>query len=426
MLLYQIGATNSHLFVIPPAGQPAVSVPLMFSEDQARVLGESAGSVTSASLERVLNRPEDTREAGRGLVTMMASRPSRGLGASGAQLPLNELHALWHVLVPDSIKKQLLASREVVIIPDGSLHALPFEVLVTAPAAKGEAARYWLDDGPVTRYAPSAAVLFNLTRRPAAGLFPSAAATVLSVSNPIYSPAEVATRGGAETRHSTPAPDAVPSATTRNAYERFGGSLLRLPGTALETEAILQAYQAEASRAVHVLQDLRADESSVRGALTGKRYLHVATHALVGGNRGTLFASLVLTPPAAETADPNADGFLQLHEIYELKLAGVDLAILSACDTNRGKMMDNEGVFALSRGFLAAGAHRVIASQWAVNDDSTAQLMSALFRQVVDDERNARPVDFGRAMRDARRAIRSQPQWSHPYYWAPFVLTGRQ
>jgi CHAT domain-containing protein len=175
-----------------------------------------------------------------------------------------------------------------------------------------------------------------------------------------------------------------------------------------------------------VLQGLQANEPAVRKALSGKRYVHLATHALVGGGREALFASLVLTPSTVAPRETNADGFLQLHEIYDLKLPDVELAVLSACETNRSANLEGEGVFALSRGFIAAGARRVVASQWAVDDASTAVLMGAMFEQVVAARRAGRTVDFAKALREAKLRVRSRPEWSDPYHWAPFVLTGVQ
>ena len=86
--------------------------------------------------------------------------------------------------------------------------------------------------------------------------------------------------------------------------------------------------------------------------------------------------------------------------------------------------MQGEGVFALSRGFLAAGARRVVASQWAVEDRSTAELMGRFFRGIADAERAGRHPDYAQALRDAKRGVRQQAKWAHPYYWAPFVLVG--
>jgi CHAT domain-containing protein len=114
---------------------------------------------------------------------------------------------------------------------------------------------------------------------------------------------------------------------------------------------------------------------------------------------------------------------LQLFEIYELKL-DCDLAVLSACETHRGPRVAGEGVFALSRGFLAAGARRVVASLWSVQDDATAELIGTTFDGVAADLRR-RHDDTALRLRDAQRAVRSQARWADPFYWAAFVLTGQ-
>jgi CHAT domain-containing protein len=106
-----------------------------------------------------------------------------------------------------------------------------------------------------------------------------------------------------------------------------------------------------------------------------------------------------------------------LFEIYDLDLQA-ELAVLSACVTSRGRMVEGEGSFALSRGFLAAGARRVVASLWSVDDASTAALMGSFFRRLDPD----RP--YSAALRDARRAVRANSKWRGPFYWAPFLLTG--
>jgi CHAT domain-containing protein len=82
-----------------------------------------------------------------------------------------------------------------------------------------------------------------------------------------------------------------------------------------------------------------------------------------------------------------------------------------------------EGVFALSRGFHAAGVARVIASLWPVNDASTAQLIGTMFREAATGD-SARPPDWTRLLRDAKRAVRAQAATSEPFYWSPFVLSG--
>lgn len=71
-------------------------------------------------------------------------------------------------------------------------------------------------------------------------------------------------------------------------------------------------------------------------------------------------------------------------------------------------------------------ARRVVASQWAVDDASTAALIGGMFEQVVAARRPGRPGDFAKALRKAKQRVRSRTEWSDPYHWAPFVLTGIQ
>jgi CHAT domain-containing protein len=115
---------------------------------------------------------------------------------------------------------------------------------------------------------------------------------------------------------------------------------------------------------------------------------------------------------------------LQLHEIYKLKLGGTELAVLSACNTGIGSNVEGEGVFSLTRGFLSAGASRVVASLWAVNDASTATMMEVFFKRILAAERAGEVVDYAGALREAKKRIRDEPGWEHPFFWAPFVLVG--
>lgn len=121
------------------------------------------------------------------------------------------------------------------------------------------------------------------------------------------------------------------------------------------------------------------------------------------------------------------DGFLQLYEIYDLKLPSVELAVLSACKTDAGTSIDGEGVITLARGFHAAGAQRVVGSQWDVEDRSTALLVGTLFQRIAAGERSGRAGFYSSALQSAKRAVRSDAahsRWADPYYWAPFILSG--
>jgi CHAT domain-containing protein len=198
--------------------------------------------------------------------------------------------------------------------------------------------------------------------------------------------------------------------------------LPRLPGTARETREVQAALASVAD--VTVLQGAAARESAVRKQIAGKRYLHFATHGLVDQEQGELFAALALAPPPPGAPTGDDDGLLQLFEVYDLRL-DADLAVLSACGSNAGRVVAGEGIFALSRGFLIAGARRVVASQWPVDDESTAELVGELFRRVAGADNSGGNLDAARALRDAKlRLRRSKSGWAHPFFWAPFVITG--
>ncbi|MEE8446990.1 MAG: tetratricopeptide repeat protein, partial [Gemmatimonadota bacterium] len=396
LLLYELGDEESYLFVIPPRGKDVEVVRLELGPELAERLGVKAGVLSQGLVSELLN--EDT------------------LGGL----------ALREALVPDRVWERVRTAEEVVVIPDGPLYRLPFETLVTGE--EDGKVRYWLDEGPPIRYGASLTVLLNLERRRSTrpvGL--TRRGGILSVSDLIYNPRDVP-----EVTQEAPEEEILASSesVTRDSFERLGGSLALLPGTAAETDSIISAFGADpVSGPVVVLSGAEGTESALRSSLGSFRYLHLATHGLVDEGRSSLFAALALTPPPGRSDESTNDGFLQLHEIYGLKLPEVELAVLSACETNVGETVDGEGVFALSRGFLVAGAQRVIASQWAVNDASTAVLMATFFRQVAEAERRAEVVDYARALRTAQLAVKNHPdhpEWADPYYWAPFVLTGRR
>ena len=426
LLLYELGDEESYLFVIPPGREDVEVVRLELGPDVAERLGVEAGVLSQGLVSELLN------EGTRGALSLRSApsgggggREARRGGTSGSEVS-TRLLALREALVPDGVWERVRIAEEVVVIPDGTLYHLPFESLVTG-VEDGEV-RYWLDEAPPVRYGASLTVLANLERRRSTrpvGL--TSRGGILSASDLIYNPLDVQ-----EVTQEASEEEVLASSesVSRDSFERLGGSLAPLPGTAAETDSILSAFGADpVSGPVTVLSGAEGTESALRSSLGSFRYLHLATHGLVDEGRSSLFASLALTPPPGRSDESTNDGFLQLHEIYGLQLPELELAVLSACESNVGETVEGEGVFALSRGFLVAGAQRVIASQWAVNDASTAVLMATFFRQVAEAERRAEVVDYARALRTAQLAVKNHPdhpEWADPYYWAPFVLTGKR
>ncbi len=192
-----------------------------------------------------------------------------------------------------------------------------------------------------------------------------------------------------------------------------GLKIPRLPYTHQEADQIFAlAPKATSFRAT----DFKASRATVTDPELGKyRYLHFATHGLLDSEKPGL-SSLVLSM-LDENGNPQ-DGFFRAHELYNLKLPA-ELVVLSACQTGLGKEIKGEGLVGLTRGFMYAGAARVIVSLWSVSDKATAELMTKLYQSML--QKGESPAA---ALRSAQVAMWKQKQWSAPYYWAAFTLQG--
>ncbi len=114
----------------------------------------------------------------------------------------------------------------------------------------------------------------------------------------------------------------------------------------------------------------------------------------------------------------SVDGFLRLHEIYNLDLSA-DLVVLSACRTGLGPDVKGEGIVGLTTGFMYAGAKTVVSSLWKVDDTATAEFMSYFYRGLLRDQ-----LSPAEALRTAKLEMQKQERWRAPFYWAGFVLQG--
>jgi CHAT domain-containing protein len=145
------------------------------------------------------------------------------------------------------------------------------------------------------------------------------------------------------------------------------------------------------------------------------RIVHFATHGLINSEHPEL-SGLVLSL-VDENGKPQ-DGFLRMSDIFNLEMPA-DLVVLSACQTALGKEVKGEGLVGLTRGFMHAGARRVVASLWQVDDLATAELMKRFYSGMLKE--NLRPAA---ALRAAQTEMSGSSRWSSPYYWAGFVIQG--
>ncbi len=188
----------------------------------------------------------------------------------------------------------------------------------------------------------------------------------------------------------------------------------RLLGTRREARTILSLVPAQKSK--EALDFDASRETATGGDLSQYQIVHFATHGLVN-NRHPELSGLVLSLIDKDGHPHN--GFLRLDDIYNLRLPA-ELVVLSACQTGLGKEIRGEGFIGLTRGFMYAGAKRLVTSLWQVDDTATSELMGRFYRGVLKDKK----LSPAAALRAAQIEMLQQPEWRSPYYWAAFTLQG--
>jgi CHAT domain-containing protein len=158
------------------------------------------------------------------------------------------------------------------------------------------------------------------------------------------------------------------------------------------------------------LRDQASEENVKSGILGGARIVHIASHGLFETDYQAL--ALSMRPDAKD------DGFLLQSEIAELKL-DAELVVLSACETGRAHEVLAEPVSGLVLALRTAGARRMVASLWPVDDLATVELMTSFYRPVVKSG-----ATYAAALTEAKRKLVATEKYHHPFYWAPFVLVG--
>jgi CHAT domain-containing protein/tetratricopeptide (TPR) repeat protein len=275
--------------------------------------------------------------------------------------------------------------RDLIIVPDGTLHYLPFEAL-RQPSG-------YLVEKYTIGYAPSASAVVSLRQVPK----PERQRDLLAFGDPRF-------------RLNSTAAD-QPSAMVRGIYRSKGFAFLPLPNSRSEVTAIAQLFQPD--RRKTYLGPAATKAALLAEPLDSYRLLHFATHALFD-EKTPEQSGIVLTSTGKED-----DGILRVNDIAQMKL-NADLVVLSACQTGLGKLMRGEGVEGLTRAFLSAGAQRVAVSLWKVSDIATSEFMKSFYREM---QRGQTPAA---ALREAKvKMLHSEvAAYRDPYYWAGFVMVG--
>jgi CHAT domain-containing protein len=297
---------------------------------------------------------------------------------------------------------ELPPQTKLIIVPDGPLWELPFQALLTTQG------RFLWEDH-IIAYAPSLTVLREMTKAARDKGNKRGTQSLFAIGDP---------------------------ALGREAIERAkslmgGETLSQLPEARTQVETLRKFYDANRSK---VFTGEAAAEATVKSQAGKFDILHFATHSVLN-DRNPLYSYILLAQTDAAQASapskesPKEDGLLEAWEIMQMDLHA-DLAVLSACETARGRVGAGEGMIGLTWALFVAGVPTTVVSQWKVSADSTADLMVEFHRQL--QLRNAgslpRPASEwtkAEALRLAALKLLRGGQSRHPFYWAGFVLIGQ-
>jgi CHAT domain-containing protein/Tfp pilus assembly protein PilF len=347
----------------------------------------------------------------------LASAPNgatlgKGEAAAAKPLSFQKTAAALSRMVVGPVAPEISGKR-LLIVADGALQYVPFAALPLPGSTK--AVPLIVEHEIV--YAPSASVVAEL-RRQASGR-PHAPKTVAVLADPVFDredPRIKMADQGTDRQSPSGANANVAVANeylARAAADTGLAHLPRLPFSKREADAIMAVTPPGQGKESLGFDADRATATSPE--LAQYRIVHFATHALSDSQHPEL-SGLVLSLVGRD-GKPQ-DGFLDLQRIYNLNLPA-ELVVLSGCQTGLGKEIKGEGIVGLTRGFMYAGAARVVASLWNAEDVSTKELMEKFY--VAIEQQGLRPAA---ALRQAQIAMWKQKRWNAPYYWAAFGLQG--
>jgi len=380
VLEYWLGEQRSYLWLITRGALQAYALPPRAQIEQAAgalrdTLVAHAATAGTTPIEQLAERDRLDADAVQGLARALAAQSLPAAARAGLK-------------------------RQVVVVADGDLQSLPLPLTLLDDARPADRAA-----SRVFAYLPSLGSLRSLRALPHSASPPNALAIL---ADPVFRADDARLMGRAAA-----APAKTSDVLLRAASEAGIADLPRLPSTRTEAQAIAALAKPQTP---WLALDFAANRRAALAAnWSDYAIVHFATHALLNPNHPEL-SGIVLSLFGAD--GKAEDGFVRMNDIYNLHMPA-ELVVLSVCDSALGRNLGGEGASSLARAFFYAGAHRVVASLWPVDDRASAALMQAFYRGLL--ERHEAPAP---ALAAAQREIGSDPRWRAPFYWAGFVLQG--
>ena len=300
-----------------------------------------------------------------------------------------------------------LADKTLIVVPQGILAYLPFEVLRTGQDGK----KIFLTDKYRVKYIQSATVLGVLR-----GQYDHDGSkdSFVGYGDPVYD-YQSYTSGTEDAKDRERGKREVSPGTVfmKSNYLRAGGSLTRLVGSGEEIEGIQKIFEKYDGVARPFLR-LDAREENVKSKeIDQYTYIHFSTHGIVEPR----FQAIALSQIPGE----KEDGFFTLGEIMNSRF-NARLVVLSACETGLGEMTHAEGVTGLTRAVMYAGSSAALVSLWGVSDEGTKELMIRFYEGLI-----GKKMVKEEALRAAKKELiegAAEGAFSHPFFWSAFVMYG--
>jgi CHAT domain-containing protein len=391
VLEYSLGTPRSYLWAIGKTGAASYQLPAEAEVETLVRKFRRAAVAPNPELQRYLDTSSSSETAD--------DEPR--LAAELGRMLLAPVHDL------DRFKR-------IVVVADGTLQYLPFSVLIDDPDSTLSTQPARVADEHEVINLPSMTALSVLRSRRSLARAPTKGLIVFA--DPVFEADDPRITAAAPAHAFRPSPSAHSAALHGTRGRTWGPvetGLPRLPGTRHEADVIQAASPANSAT---ILLGFGASRDQATSAATGDyRFIHFATHSVFDDEHPE--SSGVILSLFKPDGTPQ-DGTLRLRNIYDLKLSA-ELVVLSACDTALGKNIQGEGIVGLTRSFMYAGAPRVVATLWRVDDDATSAFMKDFYQAIF--RQHASPAA---ALRQAQSEMRAQPRFRSPYYWGAFVIEG--
>jgi len=283
--------------------------------------------------------------------------------------------------------EKLIAGKNLIIIPDGMLAYLPFEVLTTHnnpfKRINYKELPYLLYNHHFN-YSYSTAFLFDTQHQK------QVAIKGLGAFAPTYNNLDTLPKDYLVLR------------------QEYREKLFPLKGIKVEVEKVAELLRGDQ------FLDNEANERTFKKVAADYDILHLAMHTIVN-DKNPMYSKMAFT----QQNDSTEDGFLNTYELYNMKLNS-RMAVLSSCNSGSGKLHRGEGVMSLARGFIYSGCPSIVMTLWSVEDKSGVKLMTSFYKNLILGKLKSESIQLSKI-----EFIENADQLrAHPYFWSGYVVIG--